>query len=136
MPDTAADDDRDFEPQRMLWLGPATILGSVAAVLATRWAALTVITRPPRFDMLGVGPSVFDTVVLVAIAIFVFAGVVSSGKPNPRRRYRVVAFIALIVSFAPDVLLLKHAPWPPVAILMAEHVAAWFVTVELLTRLA
>jgi hypothetical protein len=137
MPDIAEEADRDFEPQRMLWLGPATILGSVAAVLATRWAALKLITRPPRFDMLGVGPSVFDTAALVTIAIFVFSVVVSSGKPQPRRRYRIIAFVALLVSFFPDFLLLRHAaPWPPVAILMAEHVAAWLVTVELLTRLA
>ena len=110
MPDVAGVDERDFEPQRMLWLGPATILGSIAAVLATRWSALQIVTRPPRFDMLGVGPSVIDTFVLVTIAIFVSSAIVSSGKPRPRRRYRIVAFVALLVSFAPDVLLLRHAP--------------------------
>jgi hypothetical protein len=58
MPDTA---DGDFEPQRIIWLAPLTIVSAV---------------------------------------------------------------------------ILRHSTWPPVAILMAEHVAAWLVTVELLTRLA
>ena len=128
--------ERDFEPQRMVWLGPLTVVSAVIAVLATRRAALLIITRPPRFDMLSVGPSIIDTAVLVTIAMFVFAGVASSSSPRPRRRYRLIAFVALPVSFLPDVLLLRSAPWPPVAVLMAEHVAAWFVTVELLTRIA
>jgi hypothetical protein len=136
MLDDPAAAEREFEPQRMLWLGPATILGTIAAVLATRAAALRVVTRPPRFDMLAAGPSIFDTALLVTIAIFVFARIASSGSLRPRRRYRIVAFVALLVSFLPDLLLLRLAPWPPIAILMAEHVAAWLVTVELLTRLA
>lgn len=120
----------------MTWLGPLTIASAVIAVLATRRVALLIITRPPRFDMLSVGPSILDTAVLVTIAMFVFAGVASSTAARPRRRYRAIAFIALLVSFLPDLLLLRVAPWPPVAVLMAEHVAAWFVTVELLTRIA
>ena len=120
----------------MLWLGPLTILSSIAAVLATRHVGILIVRRPTRFDMLGAGPSILDTAVLVTIAIFVFAAIASSSAEKPRRRYRAVAFAALLVSFLPDLLLLRSAPWPPVAILMAEHVAAWFVTVELLTRIA
>lgn len=120
----------------MVWLGPITVVSSVLAVLATRRAALMIVTRPPRFDMLSIGPSILDTAVLVTIAMFVFASVASSGVERPRRRYRIIAFIALLVSFLPDLLLLRSAPWTPVAVLMAEHVAAWFVTVELLTRIA
>jgi hypothetical protein len=128
--------EREFEPQRMVWLGPLTILSAIAAVLATRRVGLLIVKRPTRFDMLGAGPAIFDTAVLVTIAIFVFASIASSSAETPRRRYRVVAFVALLVSFLPDLLLLRVAPWPPVAILMAEHVAAWFVTVELLIRVA
>jgi hypothetical protein len=128
--------EREFEPQRMMWLAPVTIVSAVAGMLATREIGLSIVRRPARFDMLGAGPSILDTAVLVTIAIFAFAGIASSGAERPRRRYRVVAFVALLVSFLPDFLLLRTAPWPPVAILMAEHVAAWFVTVELLTRVA
>jgi hypothetical protein len=136
MPDSAPEDERDFEPQRMLWLAPSTIILSVFAVLATRWVALQFITRPAQFPELSMGPSILDTVVLVTIAIFVFSGVVSSDKPRPRRRYRVIAFVCLLVSFVPDLYLLRFAPLIPVVVLMVEHVAAWLMTVELLTRLA
>ena len=129
-------DDRDFEPRRILWLAPLTVGASLAAVLATRWAGLNIITRPPHFDPLGVAPTIIDTVVLVTVAMFVFVGI-SGFAGHPRRVFRIVAFVALLVSFAPDLLIVQHgSPWPPVLLLMAEHVAAWLVTVELLTRVA
>ena len=100
--------ERDFEPSRMLWLGPLTILSSIAGVLVTRRVGLVIVQRPPRFDMLSVGPSIIDTFVLVTIAIFVFTAIVSSAATRPRRRYRAVAFVALLVSFLPDLLLLPR----------------------------
>ena len=123
-----------FEISRIYWLGPLTIFSSIAAVLATRAAGLRFVTVPPRFDLLNVGPSVIDTFILVTVAIFVFANVASAGHVRPRRRYRVIAFLCLLVSFIPD--LLMTAAWPLKSLLMVEHVAAWLVTVELLTRLA
>jgi hypothetical protein len=103
-------------------------------VLATRWAGVKLVTLPRRFDPLGVGPTVFDTFILVTIAIFVFTNVAASSREHPRRQYRLIAFMCLLVSFLPD--LLMTATWPLRSLLMAEHVAAWLVTVELLTRLA
>src|ERR1051325_6095425 len=100
----------DFEVARIYWLGPLTIFSSIAAVLATRAAGLRFVTVPPRFDFLNVGPSVIDTFVLVTIAIFVFANVASAGHERPRHRYRIIAFICLLVSFVPD--LLMTAAWP------------------------
>jgi Family of unknown function (DUF6069) len=126
--------EADFEVSRIYWLGPLTICSAIAAVLATRWAGLKLVTVPRRFDPLGVGPTVVDTFVLVTIAAFVFTNVAASGHERPRRRYRVIAFVCLLVSFVPD--LLMTATWPLKSLLMAEHVAAWLVTVELLTRLA
>jgi hypothetical protein len=125
--------EADFEVSRIYWLGPLTIMASIAGVLATRWVGLRFVTLPRRFDPLGVGPTVVDTFVLVTIAIFVFANVAAS-RENPRRRYRLIAFMCLLVSFVPD--LLMDGAWPLKTLLMAEHVVAWFVTVELLTRLS
>jgi len=126
--------EADFEVSRMYWLGPLTIGSAIAAVLATRRAGLALVTLPRRFDPLGVGPTVVDTFVLVTVAIFVFTNVAASNHERPRRRYRFIAFICLLVSFVPDVLM--TATWPLKSLLMTEHVAAWLVTVELLTRLA
>jgi len=124
----------EFDVGRIIWLGPLTILSAIAAVLATRWAGLKLVTVPRRFDPLSVGPTVIDTFILVTIATFVFTTVASAGHERPRRRYRVIAFICLLVSFVPD--LLMNAAWPLKSLLMAEHVAAWLVTVEMLTRVA
>src|SRR5215470_9095346 len=126
--------EADFEVSRIYWLGPLTICSAIAAVLATRWAGLKLVTVPRRFDPLGAGPTIIDTFVLVTVAIFVFTNIAASGRDHPRRRYRLIAFICLTVSFVPD--LLMTAAWPLKSLLMAEHVAAWLVTVELLTRLA
>ncbi len=126
--------EADFEVSRIYWLGPLTIFSAIAVVLATRSAGLRFVTVPRRFEFLNIGPTVIDTFILVTIAIFVFASVASSGHERPRRRYRIIAFVCLIVSFVPDLLL--TGAWPLKSLLMAEHVAAWFVTVELLTRLA
>ena len=126
--------EADFEVSRIYWLGPLTICSAIVAVLATRWAGLKLVTMPRRFDPLDVGPTVVDTLVLVTVAIFVFTNVAASSRERPRRQYRIIAFICLLVSFAPD--LLMTAAWPLRSLLMAEHVAAWLVTVELLTRLA
>jgi len=130
-PDAAAE---EFDVGRIIWLGPLTILSAIAAVLATRWAGLKAVTLPRRFEPLGVGPTVVDTFILVTIAVFVFATVAGSGRAHPRRRYRIIAFACLLVSFVPDLLI--TATWPLKSLLIAEHVAAWLVTVELLTRLA
>jgi hypothetical protein len=126
--------EADFEVSRIYWLGPLTISSAIVAVLATRWAGLTLVTAPRRFDPLGVGPTVIDTFILVTVAIFVFTNVAASGHERPRRRYRLIAFICLLMSFIPD--LLMTATWPLRSLLMAEHVAAWLVTIELLTHLA
>lgn len=126
--------EADFEVSRIYWLGPLTIVSSIAAVLATRWVGLGLVTLPQRFDPLDVGPTVVDTFVLVTIAVFVFTTVAVGANERPRRRFRVVAFACLLASFVPD--LLMAAAWPLKLLLMAEHVTAWLVTVELLTRLA
>ena len=62
--------EADFEVSRIYWLGPLTILGAIAAVLATRSAGLPLVTVPRRFEFLNVGPTVIDTFILVTIAIF------------------------------------------------------------------
>jgi hypothetical protein len=38
--------DREFEPARIIWLAPLTIISAVAAVRATRWlATVELLTR-------------------------------------------------------------------------------------------
>jgi hypothetical protein len=78
------------------------------------------------------------TAVLVSAAVAVFALSVRRAV-DPIRKYRQIAMTALIISFLPNVaagLLMRPAvDWPSMMALMAMHVAAWAVTVSMLTRL-
>jgi len=129
--------EREVDPRRLLWVGPLTIIASIAAVLVVRAAALRLVDRPPRFAPLAVGPPIVDTTVLVAAAVIVFAVVAATAR-QPLRLYHRIAFVALIISFIPDLLLPGRWPgatWPIASALMTMHVAAWWVTVTMLTRL-
>ena len=129
--------EAEIDPRRLLWAGPLTIVAAIAAVLLVRRAALLVIDLPQRFAPLAVFPPIIDTFVLVAAAVIVFAFVAGT-TGNPLRRYRRIAFAALLVSFIPDLMLPGRWPsatWPLAGVLMTMHVAAWWVTVTLLTKL-
>ena len=125
--------------KRLLWVWPLAVAGSVVAVLVVRVVAfmLVPLPSPETFPPLTWSGPIIFTVVLVSLAVFAFAFVVGRSA-NPRRVYRRVALIALIVSVIPDLALtLGHppAPWPAAIVLMVMHVAAWLVSVEVLTRL-
>ncbi|MBZ5556297.1 MAG: DUF6069 family protein [Acidobacteriia bacterium] len=129
--------EREIDPRRLLWVGPLTILSSIAAVLGVRAVALRLLVKPRKFEPLDVGPPIFDTAVLVAAALIVFA-FVAGASARPFRLYRRIAFVALLVSFVPDLLLpgrFPNATWPLATVLMMMHVAAWAVTVTMLTTL-
>jgi hypothetical protein len=78
------------------------------------------------------------TAALCSAAIAVFALCVR-WPVDPLRKYRQIAIAALLVSFLPNIaagLLMPPAvDWPSMMVLMAIHVAAWAVTVSMLTRL-
>jgi len=82
-------------------------------------------------------PSVF-TAVLVAIAVVVFA-VVAGEATRPVRTYHRIAFVALVLSFLPDVALgfglIRGEGWPLAIVFILMHVVAWAVTVSMLTHL-
>jgi hypothetical protein len=87
---------------------------------------------------LGVGPTVFFTVVGMAGAVVVFGLMLRFAK-RPVRMFRRGALAVLLVSLVPDVLMM-FAPSIPgttvagVLTLMVEHVASWAVAVGMLTR--
>jgi hypothetical protein len=129
--------EREIDPRRLIWVGPLTIIAAIAAVLVVRGVALRVLNPPPSFAPLGVFPPIIDTAVLVAAAVLVFV-VVAGTASNPRRLYRRIALVALVVSFIPDLLLPGRWPgatWMLAGSLMTMHVAAWWVAVTMLTTL-
>ena len=122
----------------LVWAGPLTILFSVIAVSLIRLAAVSILRPNAEFMPLTPGPPAFDTVVAVAIAIFVFARIWSDSL-EPAREYRSLAAKVLIISFAPDVALaVMHGfggGWPEAFALMAMHIAVWAICVTMLPAL-
>lgn len=91
------------------------------------------------FPPLALGTTVLFTVVGVLGAVVVFA-LVARFSRRPIRLFRRVALVALLVTLVPDVLLLVAPSIPGTTLsgvltLMTEHVAAWAVSVSVLTTL-
>ncbi len=88
----------------------------------------------PGFMPLTLGQPILDTILGCLGAIFVFASLESV------RRYRRVAAVVLVLSFAPDVLLATShemgGGWPEAYFLMTMHVVVWAICVTLLPGLS
>jgi len=138
--------------RRLTWLGPFTVIVSVAAVLAARFIAVTLLRPDPGFMPLTLTPVIFDTVLFVTLAVLVFRRVAVRGSLppallaiagariltlDPIPAYRAIAGRVLLVSFLPDIAIAVsgRASWSDAVALATLHVAAWAVCVPMLTRL-
>ena len=125
---------------RLAVVGALTVAVAVVVNVVIRTVAVSVFGIGEGFQPLGVGPTVFFTVVGVAGAVVVF-GLLLRFVRRPVRLFRRVALAVLLVSLVPDLLLLFTGSIPGttvggVATLMLEHVATWGVVVGMLTTLA
>jgi hypothetical protein len=124
--------------RRLMWLGPLTVIVSIAAVLLVRVVAVAVLRPAPAFMPLRILPPILDTAVLVIWAVLVFAAM-TRFVSDPLRKFKTVALAVLLLSFLPDIALAKlrlfGATWTYAAALMVMHVAAWATCVTTLTRL-
>ena len=124
---------------RLYWVGPATVAVAVLAVELVRRIAANLLSPLPRafvFPLTSIEPLVI-TAVLVTFPVIVFA-LVSDMSVNPLTTYRRLALVVLVVSFVPDIAVAVSSAgdsWPAAIALMAMHVAAWAVSVTMLTRL-
>jgi hypothetical protein len=147
-----ADTSESVELRRLTWVGPLTVLSSIAAVLFVRYAAVALLHPEPTFMPLTLVPAIIDTAVLVTFAVFVYHHVVSGRDLPPMLMgvagwrfftlepipaYRLLAVRALLVSFVPDIAVAfwPRAKWSYAFALAAMHVAAWAVCVSVLTKL-
>jgi hypothetical protein len=91
--------------RKLLWVGPLTIVAAVIAVLVIRVIAVTLLNPSPAFSPLGWTQPIIFTIAGVTCAVFTFA-IVGRVARRPIRVFHIVAFVALLFSFIPDVLLL------------------------------
>lgn len=126
--------------RRLYWVGPATVVASVLAVLILQKITLATLRPLPRFSeaVLKSDEPVAVTAILVSAAVLTFA-IVAVLCESPLRTFVRLAFLVLLVSFTPNVALAlsrnSGVDWPSMIALMVMHVVAWAVTVSMLTRL-
>lgn len=125
---------------RLARVGARTVALAVVVNVLIRTVAVSVLGIGEGFEPLGVGPTVFFTVVGVAGAVVVF-GLILRFARRPVRLFRRVALAVLLVSLVPDVLMLFSGSMPGATVagvltLIVEHVASWAVAVGVLTTLA
>jgi len=128
-----------IEFRRLLWVGLLTVIAAIAGVLVVRIIAVAVLHPDPLpMSLSWALPAIF-TAVLVTAAVVVFA-LVARFSRNAVRNYQIVAVVALLVSFVPDLAYpgsgMPGASWPTATALMIMHVVAWAICVTLLTRLS
>jgi hypothetical protein len=120
-------------------VGVLSLVAATALNVLIGYVAATFLEISRMFSPLnGYGTIVAFTVIGVAGATVVYA-LVTRYSRNPMRLFLRVAVAALALSFVPDILLLVFTPGATlisVGVLMLMHVAAFLVSVGMLTRLA
>jgi hypothetical protein len=130
-----------FAIRKLVWVGPVTIVVVALVNLVVRLLAVSFFGVASSFVYLQAPFVIGSTVVFLALALlaFVLIGRVSS---QPVRVYRIVAGVALLVSFLNPLMLLAglfpavgmnlHIFWT----MIVMHCVSALITVSLLTTLA
>jgi len=120
------------------WVGPLSVVASVVAVQAVRIIAVAALNPKPSFTPLGWAFPVIDTAILTSGAVLIF-GAIASAASRPIRTFRRVASVVLVFSIIPALATAKATnwggSWANSTALVLMHVAAWWVSVTMLTRL-
>lgn len=143
MQDTFPTEKRTGGVLRLFMVGVLTIATTLGVNLVIRTVAYAIFPLSPIFLPLPIGSISVLTVVLVAGAVLVYAGVTRFSQ-RPARTYTLIALIALLLSLIPNALLLLHPDarmLPGVtrlatSILMVLHLIDAVLALVLLTRLA
>ena len=130
-----------FATRKLVWVGPLTIVVVALVNLVVRLLAVSFFGVASSFVYLQVPIVIGSTVVFLVLALlaFVLVGRVSS---HPVRTFRIVAGVALFVSFLNPLMLLAglfpatgmnlHIFWT----MIVMHCVSALITVSLLTTLA
>ena len=131
--------EREVDPRRLYWVGPATIVAAILAVWAARQLLIAILPPLPEWSG-GILKSIESEVltgVLVTGAVLIFSIVVEIAS-RPIRTFQRMALAVLIVSCVPNLggqVVNRIIDWG-LSGLMLLHFVAWGVTVQMLTRLS
>lgn len=129
-----------FETRKLSWVGPLTIVTATLVNLGIRALSVALFGVPEHFTLLQPLAIVSSTMVFLALAVAVFF-IVGRFSRRPARVYRILALIALLVSYLNPIMALTQlfpAPGMNVNIfwtMIALHTVTASITVAMLTRL-
>jgi hypothetical protein len=131
-----------IDTRRIGWVGLAAIIASVIANAVVANVARALFNVPAEFTPFTWPQYTFFTVIGVGAGVGVFA-VIARFARQPIRLFRIIAGLALVLSFLPDIGLLlagEQAPFPgvnaqTVGTLMFMHLVSAAICVGLLTTL-
>src|SRR5947209_1337031 len=132
---------KGFALRKLVWVGPLTIIVAVLVNLVIRTIAVAFFGVPDGFTFLQAPFVIGSTVVFLLLALVAFI-LVGRFARRPVRAYRIVALVALLVSFLnPIMALTGQFPAPGMSIqifwtMIVMHIVTALITVSLLTRLA
>jgi hypothetical protein len=123
---------------RLWWVGPLTIIAAIVANTIIWQIAVAVLQPDPQFLPLTFPVPIVFTFLGVLGAVIVFA-IIGRISKNPIPLFKRVAFIALVVSLIPDIVMLLTGFNPGTTLanvlaLMLMHVVAYTISVYMLTR--
>lgn|SRR2546425_2557475 len=130
-----------FALRQLLWVGPLTILVAVLFNLVIRTLAVAFFGVSAGFTYLQAPFVIGSTVVFLLLALVAFI-LVGRFARRPLRFYRVLALVALVVSFLnPVMALVGLFPAPGMNLptfwtMIVMHTGTAVITVSLLTRLS
>ncbi len=126
--------------RRLIWVGPLTLVATVIANLIIRTLAISLFGVPETFQYLQPAYIIGSSIFFVLLALLAFV-LVSRFAQRPIRFYRILACVALCISFLSPVTALVGlfpAPGMTLAIfwtMIAMHLVSATIVIGLLTTL-
>jgi len=132
---------KGFAPRKLVWVGPLTIVVATLVNLVIRSIAVAFFGVPDGFTYLQAPFVIGSTVIFLVLALVAFI-LVGRFARRPVRIFRMLAVVALLVSFLNPIMALAGlfpAPGMDLSIfwtMIVMHTVTALITVSLLTTLA
>ena len=126
--------------RKLIWVGPLTLVSTLIVNLILRAIAVSIFGVPETFQYVQAPYVIGSTIIFVLLALLVFV-LVNRFAQHPIRFYRILAFVALCISFLSPVLALVGLfPTPGMTLsifwtMIVMHSVSAIIVVGLLTTL-
>ena len=126
--------------RKLIWVGPLTLVSTLIVNLILRAIAISIFGVPETFQYVQAPYVIGSTIIFVLLALLVFV-LVNRIAQHPIRFYRILAFVALCISFlSPVMALVGLFPAPGMTLsifwtMIVMHSVSAIIVVGLLTTL-